>query len=236
MRIDCDAKRLAEFLDGRLSDERKAELLEHLDSCMACCELLQSLAANAAEWRELPALLHGSERCPLPSSKDDVDDEAFNDDTDSKLSLDFLSPSDDPAMLGRVGRYEILGVIGQGGMGVVLKGFDRPLNRTIAIKLLAPELAANGVARRRFAREAQAAAAVVHQHVIAIQGVAEHRNLPYLVMPYLPGQSLQQRIDQNGPLAVAEILRIGMQAASGLAAAHDRRQRNHRRCSSGQLV
>ena len=86
--------------------------------------------------------------------------------------------------------------------------------------MLAPHLASSGAARARFAREAVAAAAVMHENVIAIHGVEEHAGLPFLVMPYVRGTSLQRRIDQNGPLGLLEILRIGMQVAAGLAAAH----------------
>lgn len=132
----------------------------------------------------------------------------------------FLAPTDDPQMLGRLGPYEIAGIIGSGGMGVVLKGFDRSLNRYVAIKILSPVLAASGAARKRFAREAQAAAAVVHPNVVEIHGVAEARGLPYLVMTYLRGESLQKRLDLHGPLELNEILRIGLQVAEGLAAAH----------------
>lgn len=124
-------------------------------------------------------------------------------------------------MLGRYAGHEISGVIGCGGMGIVLKGFDSALNRYAAIKVLAPHYASSGAARQRFAREAQAAAAVVHDNVIAIHGVAEFNGLPYLVMPYVKGVSLQKRIDKDGPLSVPEILRIAMQIAKGLAAAHD---------------
>ena len=86
--------------------------------------------------------------------------------------------------------------------------------------MLAPHLGSSGAARKRFAREAQAAAAVVHDNVMEIHGVADVQGLPYLVMPYVRGPSLQHRLDEDGPLAVVEILRIGMQAANGLAAAH----------------
>ena len=71
-------------------------------------------------------------------------------------------------MLGRLGTYEVVGVIGSGGMGVVLKAFDSALNRYVAIKVLAPHLGSSGAARKRFSREAQAAAAVVHDNVIEI--------------------------------------------------------------------
>ena len=123
-------------------------------------------------------------------------------------------------MLGRLGTYEVVGVVGWGGMGVVLKALDPALNRYVAIKVLAPHLGNSGAARKRFSREAQAAAAVVHENVMEIYGVAETAGLSYLVMPYVRGPSLQRRLDDDGPLALVEILRIGMQAAAGLAAAH----------------
>src|SRR5262249_59229598 len=92
--------------------------------------------------------------------------------------------------------------------------------RYVAIKVLAPHLATSAAARARFAREARAAAAVVHENVVAIHAVSEANGLPYLIMPYVRGTSLHRRLDAQGPLAVPEILRIGIQAARGLAAAH----------------
>src|SRR5437868_280203 len=74
--------------------------------------------------------------------------------------------------------------------------------------------------RRRCIREARAAAAVRNEHVIDIHAVEEADGLPYLVMEYVGGVSLQERLDRTGPLQVPEVLRIGMQAAAGLAAAH----------------
>ncbi|MFN8710855.1 MAG: protein kinase domain-containing protein, partial [Planctomyces sp.] len=110
--------------------------------------------------------------------------------------------------------------IGSGGMGIVLKAFDTELHRVVAIKVLKPHLAHNGAARRRFAREAQSAAAVVHEHVTPIHDVLSDGETPFLVMQYVPGQSLQARVDERGPLPVVEILRIARQAAAGLGAAH----------------
>jgi serine/threonine protein kinase len=90
----------------------------------------------------------------------------------------------------------------------------------VAIKVLAAEYAANGSARKRFAREAIAAAAVSHDHVVPVHAVDANAPRPYLVMAMISGRSLQQRIDATGPLELKGILRIGMQTASGLAAAH----------------
>ncbi len=103
---------------------------------------------------------------------------------------------------------------------MVLKAFDPPLHRYVAIKVLGPAWAGGGAARQRFAREARATAAVRHDNVIAIYGVDDVRGLPYLVMEYVHGTSLQQRLDRHGPLGTAEVLRIGVQVAAGLAAAH----------------
>jgi eukaryotic-like serine/threonine-protein kinase len=139
---------------------------------------------------------------------------------DESTIRSILSEPSHPEMLGRLGRYEIERIIGTGGMGIVLKGFDFELNRPVAIKLLAPHLARAGAARQRFAREARAAAAVVHEHVVPIHNVESEDAHPFLVMQFIPGESLQSRVEREGPLSVREVLRIGLQAASGLAAAH----------------
>lgn len=148
-------------------------------------------------------------RKPKPSGKLPLE-EAF---------LKLLQPPRRPDGLGRLAHYEVLEVLGKGGFGTVLKAFDDRLHRVVALKLLSPELAANATARERFAREARAAAAVRHENVISIHAV-EDTPAPYLVMEYIDGPNLQQKVDQLGPLPVKEILRIGVQIAEGLAAAH----------------
>jgi Protein kinase domain len=138
----------------------------------------------------------------------------------SGCDLRFLSPSNQPGSLGRLGHYEVQEVIGRGGMGIVLRAFDEKLHRVVAIKVMAAPLATNSAARKRFLREARAAAAVCHDHIVTIHAVEEAGDQPYLVMQCVSGMSLQQRLDRDGPLALHEILRIGMQTAAGLAAAH----------------
>ncbi len=88
------------------------------------------------------------------------------------------------------------------------------------MKVLAPQLAVSAPARKRFAREAQATAAILHPNVMPILTVHSSGKLPYIVMPYVACESLQQRIDRTGPLELVDILRIGIQTANGLAAAH----------------
>ncbi len=137
-----------------------------------------------------------------------------------RIILDFLEPSDQSDSLGRLGQYEIQKVIGRGGMGIVFKAHDTKLSRVVAVKVLAPEFAANPTAGKRFLREAQAAAAVSHPHLVTIHAVDEGVNTPYLVMDCIDGQSLQEKVERVGTLRLEEILRIGEQIAGGLAAAH----------------
>jgi serine/threonine protein kinase/WD40 repeat protein len=135
-------------------------------------------------------------------------------------ALDFLAPAEQPDLLGRLGHYDVQEVVGHGGMGIVLKAFDQQLHRVVAIKVMAASLATSATARRQFKREAQAAAAVSHDHIVTIHAVDDAGERPYFVMQYVAGLSLQQRIDRDGPLQLYEVLRIGMQTASALAAAH----------------
>ncbi len=222
-RAICDPRQIELFLHQQLTDEEQLTFERHLDDCESCRQQLESVAAAAHLWSGVQEALQGE---PLPAEEQSSTDStldalaggpaAFS----LKSILSMLAPTDDDRMLGRLGTYEVVGVIGTGGMGVVVKALDATLNRYVAIKVLAPHLGSSGAARKRFLREAQAAAAVVHDNVIEIHTVAEANGLPYLVMPYLPGPSLERRLDRDGPLALVEILRIGMQAAAGLAAAH----------------
>ncbi len=224
-----EPSRLKLLLDDGLPGPEKRRLESHLEACAACRDSLEEMAGEPGWWDDVRKFVP-PELAPSPPgptgdhlSDDDEDDGPRRSDPPQPggdIWLDFLAPSEDPEAFGRLGNYKVLGVLGRGGMGIVLKAFDPALDRMVALKVLSPALAASGAARHRFAREARAAAAVVHEHVVAIHAVSSWRGLPYLVMQYIPGRSLQDRIDRDGPLEVEEILRIGMQAAAGLAAAH----------------
>ncbi len=123
--------------------------------------------------------------------------------------------------IGPIGPYRIDQRIGRGGMGVVFQAFDSALRRVVAVKFLSPRLAASPLARVRFTREAQAAAAINHPNIVTIHAIGEHEGLPYLVMEYVAGITLDDRLKQDGVLERKSVLRIGIQIARGLAAAHD---------------
>ncbi len=213
----CESNWLPAFLEGTLSGPNERELVQHLDECESCALELEQLAADSSRWQEARSHLASS---PSSASLALPGNESENLPFAVRHVLALLDPTDNPKSLGRIGSYEVVGVVGNGAMGVVLKAFDRTLDRIVALKVMNPTLAACGTARHRFAREAKAAAAVLHPNVIAIHGVSTDRELPFLVMPYIAGMSLQQRMNRQGPLSLTETLRIGSQIAAGLAAAH----------------
>jgi serine/threonine protein kinase len=135
-------------------------------------------------------------------------------------ALDFLRPATRPDSLGRLGHYEVLDIVGRGGMGIVLRAFDEKLHRVVAVKVLPPVLAGNPAARQRFVREARAAAAVAHDNVVGTLAVEDDGAVPFIVMQFVDGMTLQDKLDRAGPLPLPEVLRIGLQVAEGLAAAH----------------
>ncbi len=219
----CDPQRLEAYLNDALGEGAVIQVEEHLSACTDCREQLEQSAGNQEEWQRIQSLLRHDhfDREPVEwmFSRGEFDAETGQGEADmlSREIRGWLDPTDDPKSLGRFAGYEIVGIVGHGGMGIVLKGFEASLNRLVAIKVLAPRMATNGSARKRFAREAQATAAVRHDNVIAIHRVDEWHGLPFLVMPYIGGISLQKRIDAEGPLSIEQTLRVGVQIAAGLA-------------------
>ncbi len=208
-RLDCcNPEQLRLLAEDLLPPAEIARLEEHLEWCGDCRETLDRLVGTDRLLIAARQYLDGDPTAP------------YTLDSSAGETLNFLAPTDWPDSLGRLGNYEVKGVIGRGGMGVVLKAFDPALSRNVAIKVLSAPLATCGASRRRFLREARAAAAVVHEHVVGVFAVVESVGLPFLVMEYVPGRTLQERLDHDGPLSLPEILRIGTQTAAGLAAAH----------------
>jgi len=217
----CKPALLQLSLDDRLSDAQEEALNQHLSHCEQCQRELERLAGRQQDWSRIgSALRFDASRASsgVSSAARDAHEDATEDTAD--FAVEFLQPSSTPKALGRLGDVDIVEIIGRGGMGLVLKGYQPELQRLVAVKVLAPHLAVSGAARKRFAREAQAAAAILHPNVMPILSVHSTGKLPYLVMPYLAGESLEQRLRRTGPLELADLLRIGVQAAHGLASAH----------------
>jgi hypothetical protein len=119
-------------------------------------------------------------------------------------------------------RYRVVEPLGVGGSSQVYLAHDEQLKRDVAIKVLDPQAAGEQGLRKLFVREAQALAKISHPNVVAVHDVGEVDGLPYIVMEHLPGHSLKQRIEREGPLAVGEAVRLAVEIANGLAFAHSR--------------
>jgi serine/threonine protein kinase len=121
-----------------------------------------------------------------------------------------------------VGGYRVVRRLGQGGMGVVYLVDDPLGNRQVAIKMMHARHAADAGARARFLREARSAMAVENDHVVAVYQVGVDRDTPFLVMPLLRGESLEDRLVREPLPPLALVLKVGREVALGLASAHDR--------------
>ncbi|HEX7139759.1 MAG TPA: protein kinase [Vicinamibacterales bacterium] len=119
----------------------------------------------------------------------------------------------------RLGPYEVISRIGAGGMGEVFRARDTRLDRTVAIKILPAEFADNAQLKTRFEREAKAISQISHPHICALHDVGSTEGVEYLVLEFLEGETLADRITR-GPLPIADVLRFGSQIASALACAH----------------
>src|SRR6266566_4642294 len=119
----------------------------------------------------------------------------------------------------KLGPYEILGPIGAGGMGEVYRALDTRLHRTVAIKILPHDKLADADRKRRFLQEARAASALMHPNIVVLHDISSDSRMDFLVMEYVQGQTLKERI-KSGALLAGELIRYGTQIASALVGAH----------------
>src|SRR6266571_6079227 len=119
----------------------------------------------------------------------------------------------------RLGPYEITAALGAGGMGEVYKARDTRLERTVAIKVLPERLSSSPEVRQRFEREAKTISALSHPHICALYDVGNQDGVEYLVMEYLEGETLSDRL-AKGPLPLEQLLRYGIEMADALDRAH----------------
>jgi eukaryotic-like serine/threonine-protein kinase len=119
----------------------------------------------------------------------------------------------------RLGPYEVIALIGAGGMGEVYQARDTRLDRKVAVKVLAPELASDVEFRARFEREAKAISSLNHPHICGLYDIGREHDTEYLVLELLEGETLASRIER-GPLPLPQVLRFGIEIADALEAAH----------------
>jgi serine/threonine protein kinase len=140
---------------------------------------------------------------------------------ETEVDVSFLGPAEGPGELARLAHYRILKLLGKGGMGRVFLAEDVRLERRVALKVMEPDVARRPQARERFLREARAMAKLKHDHIVAIYDVGTDRDVAFLAMEFLEGESLDRWLQRGGVPAIAEAVRIVREVALGLAAAHD---------------
>jgi eukaryotic-like serine/threonine-protein kinase len=170
-------------------------------------------------------LLDWAEQRVTPEEIERIESHVADCSTCRRLLAEAVSGTDstmarEPKPFSTIGRYELRGTIGRGGMGEVHRAFDPSLNREVALKILR-ETGSDPDSRRRFEREARAAALVSHPNVVAIFDFGVDGDLPYLVTELLEGESVEQRL-ARGRMALTEAIDISIQVARGLVAAHDK--------------
>src|ERR1039457_5142116 len=134
----------------------------------------------------------------------------------------------------RLGPYEILSAIGAGGMGEVYRARDTRLDRIVAIKVLPPHLADRSELRERLEREARVVASLNHPHICTLYDIGHQDGTDYLVMEYLEGETLAQRL-LKGPMPLEQVLQYGIEISVALDKAH-RKGITHRDLKPGNIM
>ena len=236
---------LQRLLLGQSADEESVSLEEHLLHCEKCLRTVQTLPPDDAlisslqqgrefatqaprselleklrrRLQEMPASARGADTAAGENTFPNAPTPAPEMMVDESVSL---RPPQQADEIGRLGGYRVLKELGRGGMGAVFQAEDPKLKRLVALKVMLPRLAADASARRRFLREAQAMAAVHHDHVVTIYQVDEDNGVPFLAMEFLNGMPLDKWLKDGRKPNLAQILRMGGEIAEGLAAAHAR--------------
>jgi eukaryotic-like serine/threonine-protein kinase len=181
------------FLEGRLPDSRRADVENHLGSCASCADLATWAAADTG---------NGSPDNPSPGAR-----------SEGRPFLDQLAPGS------RVGQYQILGVVGRGGMGEVYAAYHPDLDRRIALKVVYETGTDTDERHGRLLREARAIARVSHPNVVAVHDAGVVGDLVFIAMELIEGETLDAWL-RSAPRTWREILDIFVAAGRGLAAAH----------------
>ena len=223
---DCpSSETLHQIAEGNLRPDQEEAVVGHLDHCEACRQKLEAVEQSPAVIIDL-CRAHSQisterwerirQRCipALPTWQ------SSGDYVELVAGLRLGVPRDS-RFVASLGRFDVVGILGHGGMGFVLEGFDRDLQRQVALKVMKPELAGNQPAAERFLREARAAARLEHPNVVTVHDVDTDSKPPFIVMEYVRGRSLSSLIGRESRLRPVRAARITIEILAALARAHE---------------
>jgi serine/threonine protein kinase/WD40 repeat protein len=204
-------EQLVAFGLGTLEPDEATQIEQHLESCSDCCETILDLADDT-----FVGLVR---QCAVAAPASDESGVTLP--APGAAAARVAQEAELPAALRNHDRYEILELIGKGGMGDVYLAQHKLMNRQVALKVIKPHLVRNEAAVQRFRREVQAAARLHHKHIVTAYDAERAGDLHFLVMEFVPGVNLDEVIRRRGPLPVEEACDIVRQAAEGLQHAHE---------------
>jgi hypothetical protein len=218
---------LETFASGKLNASERAALETHLERCLACAEELERrtraqldlLVGRLGSGQTIQAEAHPALERIMRSASESVG--SFLAPDPDRLLGSLAPPTAEGAVAAFAG-YDVLAVIGRGGMGVVLKAQDRTLDRVVALTILFPVELGDAAFATRFLDEARALAAIENDHVMPVYQAGIEEGWPFLVMPFYPEGTLAQQLKQQPRFAPADVARVGLQLARALAATHAR--------------
>lgn len=208
-------EQLAAFALGTLDEADVKALVEHLDACPECCEAASATSDGFVD------LLKASRETASDRQRADQTSGAASGKNPGNTAEGFLRPPQAPGEIGRLAHYRVLRELGRGGMGMIFEAEDGQLRRTVALKIIRPDVAGRDESRTRFLREARAAAALKNDHIITIYQVGEDNGILFIAMEFLAGRSLEAWLNSGHRPRVSEIVILGKQIAKGLHAAHE---------------
>ena len=198
---------LSAYSLGQLPEERAVAIDSHISECEPCCETIVELSSDDT----FAGLLQEAGRLPTDQTADHDNATAYSSSFD-----------DIPQPLSEHPRYEVLGLIGKGGMGDVYKARHRKMERTVALKVINRGLFQKTEAIDRFHREVKAAAQLSHPNIVTAYDADHAGDFHFMVMEFVDGVDLSQTVKKRGALPVTEACDYIRQAAIGLQHAHER--------------
>src|SRR5260370_2204447 len=214
-----DQHKLDDYLLGTLESADEKAIDEHLEGCASCQAAIDAFDARAnsafACLRDTPVDAAGT------------GDPVLRQLVDRAVSLGSKTAVESPSAMHpngdiprTLGNYVLLEPLGAGGMGQVFKAEHQRMKRIVAVKVLAPQLVRSAAARARFRREIEAVSRLSSPHIVSAFDAGESAGRDYLVMEYVPGQTLADRVRNSGPLPIEYAMDVTRQAAVGLGHAH----------------